>query len=194
MPGNYGYSLKLLPVLHQGWKSVLNSVTQTLVFFFLFLHGNTIMAAISSGDKSVHVLTTSQTVPFRPPPSIFLRTWVKFSSLSGHGGGRILQLVGCCGACAIHAVGGHVSPVSGCRIILGILVLAKRCIWGIILHRITQTVIKPWDTKSRDKTAWKNWEVSLEKFKVTDLDFTSVPSPFSNLLFSRFCILYLPNN
>lgn len=57
-----------------------------------------------------------------------VHTWVKFSGLSGHGGGGILQLVGCRGARAIHAVGGHVSPVSGGRIILGILVLAKCCI------------------------------------------------------------------
>lgn len=55
-----------------------------------------------------------------------VRTWVKLGSLSGHGRGGILQLVGRRGACAVHAVGGHVSPVSGGGIILGILVLAKR--------------------------------------------------------------------
>lgn len=65
----------------------------------------------------------------------FAQTWVKLSSLPRHSRGGILQLVGCCGTSAVHAVGGHISPVSGGRVILRILVLAKRCVWGIILQK-----------------------------------------------------------
>lgn len=64
----------------------------------------------------------------------FPQTWMKFSSLPRHSWGGILQLVGCCRTSAVHAVGGHISPVSGGRVILRILVLAKCCVWGIILQ------------------------------------------------------------
>lgn len=69
-----------------------------------------------------------------------MRTWVKLSRLSGHGRGRILQLVGCRGAGAVHAVGGHVSPVSGGGIILGVLVLAKRRVRWVLLQSTTRIV------------------------------------------------------
>lgn len=80
---------------------------------------------------------------------------MKFSSLSGYGGGGILQLVGRCGACAIHTVGGHVCPVSG-GIILGVLVLAKRRIRGIILQRIT------WIMSSHRHSA-ESWDKGKER-------------------------------
>lgn len=143
MPGNYGYSLKLLPVLNHGWKRVWTQLPK----LWYFSTGNKIMEPQSrSNERSdicLHIYEGRTVVDCQQFDGFWLvcfflmQTWVKFSSLSGHSGGGILQLVGCRGACAIHAVGSHVSPVSGGRIILGILVLAKCCVWGVLLQRIT---------------------------------------------------------
>lgn len=121
--------------------------------------------------------------------SLLTQTWVKFSSLSSHSGGGILQLVGCCGACAIHIVGGHIGPVRGGGIILSILVLAKCRIWGIILQKN-----KNYEHTMTYHTKKKQYS-ETEMLKGPDwllrTDFTSVPSHVSNLLSLPFCLFYI---
>lgn len=92
-----------------------------MIYIYFFPSGNKIREAVSrDGRRNRHLSAP---------------TWVKLGGLSRHGRGRVLQLVGRGGARAVHAVGGHVSPVGGGGIILGILVLAKRRVRGIILQR-----------------------------------------------------------
>lgn len=116
------------------------------------------------------------------------QTWVKFSGLSGYGGGGILQLVGCCGTGAIHVVGGHVRPVRGGGIILSVLVLAKRRIWGIILRKITRIMITRRHTKQTKRNretemfSWKDqsdfWGQILQVFPLMSLIFCPCLSVF----------------
>lgn len=157
-----------------GWERVLNSVTQTVVFFFFFSTGNKIMEPQLSGTKTLtfclHIYEVWTRVERQNSDGSVLnvaffylaQTWVKFSSLSGHGGAGVLQLVGCCGACAIHAVGGHVCPVGGGWIILGVLVLAKRRIWGIVLQRVTSV----W-AGTKNKRGKLRCFTFLERFSLT---------------------------